>query len=327
MINKARLICLTILLFLLVTPTVSVAASENVRVAYPTMSTSVFYLIIAQKEGYFREEGLNVELLNIRGEIAIKTALAGEVDLFTNAGSALAGAVRGVPLKILTVIQDRPSWELVVQPHIKSIEQLKGTTLAVMSPEGSLAVVTRKILQKHGIDPGKDVNLIVMGGDDVRLMAMKGKAVSATLLSPTTNLVAQKDGFKSLAKSADYVSFLQGGLATTDDKIKRNPEKIAKFLRAGHKGHHFFLSKREPSISYMMDILKLKDRELATHIYDIEAKGMLRDGVTDEKVLQGFIEDMKKTTKVNREIKVTDIFDFRFIRKVNEELKASGWRP
>ena len=323
---KLKSICLGIVTFLLFSAGSSTAV-ENIRLAYPTMSTSVFYLMIAQKEGYYKEEALNVELLNIRGEIAIKTALAGEVDLFTNAGSALAGAVRGVPLKILTVIQDKPSWELVVQPNIKSIEQLKGTTIGVMSPEGSLAVVTRKMLQKHGIDPAKDVTLIVMGGDDVRFMAMKGKAISATLLSPATNLMAQKDGFNTLASSADYVSFLQGGLATTDDKIKRNPEKIAKFLRASHKGHHYFLSKRDQSVNYMMDILRLKDRELATRIYDIEAKGMLRDGVTDEKVLQGFIEDMRKTTKVTREFKVSDIFDFRFIRKVNDELKAAGWKP
>ncbi|MGH7774936.1 MAG: ABC transporter substrate-binding protein [Candidatus Binatia bacterium] len=302
-------------------------ALENVRVAYPTMGTGVFYQVVAQKEGYYKEEGLNVELLNVRGEIAIKTALAGEVDLFTNAGSALAGAVRGVPLKVLTVIQDKPSWELIVQPQIKSIAQLKGTTIGIMSPEGSLAVVTREILRKNGIDPAKDVNLIVMGGEDVRFMAMKGKAISGTLLAPTSNVRAQKEGFLSLAKASDYTVFLQGGLATTDDRIKRSPEKIGKFLRASHKGHHYFLTKREQSITYMMEILRLKDRELASLIYDIESKSMLREGVTSEKVLQGFIDDMKKTTGVKREIAVTDIFDFRLIRKVNEDLKASGWKP
>ena len=61
------------------------------------MNTSVFALVIAQKEGYFKEEGLNVELLSIRGEIAIRTTLAGEVDYFTNAGSALAAAVEVSP--------------------------------------------------------------------------------------------------------------------------------------------------------------------------------------------------------------------------------------
>ena len=83
-------------------------AIENLRVAYPSLNTSVFALIIAQKEGYMKEEGLHLELLSVRGEIAIRTTLAGDVDFFTNAGSALAAAVRGVPVKLVTVFQDKP---------------------------------------------------------------------------------------------------------------------------------------------------------------------------------------------------------------------------
>ena len=101
-------------------------AIDNLRVAYPSMNTSVFALVIAQKEGYFKEEGLNIELLSIRGEIAIRTTLAGEVDFFTNAGSALAAAVRGVPVRLVTVFQDKPGWDLIAEPDIKSIAQLRG---------------------------------------------------------------------------------------------------------------------------------------------------------------------------------------------------------
>jgi len=80
--TRSVLIC-ALLLFVTVQRS---PAIDNLRVAYPSMSTSVFALVIAQKEGYFKEEGLNVELLSIRGEIAIRTTLAGEVDFFTNAG-------------------------------------------------------------------------------------------------------------------------------------------------------------------------------------------------------------------------------------------------
>jgi ABC-type nitrate/sulfonate/bicarbonate transport system substrate-binding protein len=302
-------------------------AVENIRVAYPSMSSSVFYLIIAQKEGYFREESLNVEMLSIRGEIAIRTALAGEVDFFTNAGSALAGAVRGVPVKILTVTQDRPGWDLIAIPEIKSIKQLRGTTIGIMSPEGSLAVVTREILRKNGMDPAKDANLVVMGGDDVRYPALKGKAIQATLMNTTTSLRAQREGFSKLTSAAEYGAFLQGGLAAADDKIKQNPAKVARFIRAALKGLNFLVTKREATIKYMMETLRLKDRDLTAAIYDAESTLILREGFTDEKILQSFIEDMKKTTKVQKNIRVGDIFDLSFVRKANEELKASGWRP
>jgi NitT/TauT family transport system substrate-binding protein len=302
-------------------------AIENVRVAYPSMGTSVFCLIIAQKEGYLKEEGLDAQLLSIRGEIAIRTTLAGEVDFFTNAGSALAAAVRGVPVKIVTVFQDRPSWDLIAQPDIKSVAQLRGKNIGIMSPEGSLAVVAREILRKNGMDPGKDVNLVVMGGDEVRFPALQTKSIQATLFSTGMSLKAQKEGFTKLAMAGDYANLIEGGLATSNDRIKQSPEKMFRFIRAALKGLNFFVVKREQSIKYMTDALRMNDRELVNAIYDVQSKLVLRDGFTNDKVLESMIEEMKKTTKVQRDIKISDIFDLTFVKKANEELKTSGWKP
>src|SRR5206468_1659213 len=232
MLTRSVLICA---LFLFITVKRS-SAIDNLLVAYPSMNTSVFALVIAQKEGYYKEEGLNVEILSIRGEIAIRTALAGEVDFFTNAGSALAAAVRGVPVKIIAVTQDTPSWDLIATPQIKSIAQLHGAIIGIMSPEGSLAVVTIEILRKNGIDPVKDAKLIVMGGDDVRYPALKGNAIQATLMNPTTSIRAQREGLTKLASAGDYVKFIQGGLVTTQEKISKEPAKVSKFVRASLKG-------------------------------------------------------------------------------------------
>src|SRR5499426_347797 len=317
------LVCLMVSLFA-VEPS---RAVENVRVAYPSMGTSVFCLIIAQKEGYLKEEGLDAQLLSIRGEIAIRTTLAGEVDFFTNAGSALAAAVRGVPVKIVTVFQDRPSWDLIAQPDIKSVAQLRGKNIGIMSPEGSLAVVAREILRKNGMDPGKDVNLVVMGGDEVRFPALQTKSIQATLFSTGMSLKAQKEGFTKLAMAGDYANLIEGGLATSNDRIKQSPEKMFRFIRAALNGLNFFVVKREQSIKYMTDALRLKDHELVNAIYDIQSKLVLRDGFTDDKVLQSMIEEMKRTTKVQRDIKISDIFDLTFVKKANEELKTSGWKP
>jgi len=302
-------------------------AIDNLRVAYPSMNTSVFALVIAQKEGYFKEEGLNVELLSIRGEIAIRTTLAGEVDFFTNAGSALAAAVRNVPVKLITVFQDKPSWDLIAQPEIKSVAQLRGKNIAVMSPEGSLAVVAREMLRKNGLDPTKDVNLVTMGGDEVRFPALQTKSIQATLFNTAMSIKAQKEGFSKLGNASEYANLIEGGLATTHDKIKQNPEKIFRFVRGALKGLNYYVTKREPAIKYMMDGLRMKDRELVSLIYDIQIPLVLREGFSDDKLLQSMIDDMKRTTKVQREIKVADIFDLTFVKKANGELKSSGWKP
>lgn len=301
--------------------------AETVRVAYASINPSVYCLIIAEKEGYFKEEGIRLELLSIRGEIAIRTALAGEIYFFTNAGSALAGAVRGVPVKILTIFQDKPAWDLIAQSEIKSIAQLRGSNIAVMSPEGSLAMVAREILRQNGIDPAKDVNLVTMGGDSIRFPALQTKAIQATLFNSSMSIRAQKNGFTKLASAGDYAKIIQGGLAAATDKIKENPKTIFPFIRASLKGIRFFLSKREPAIKHMMEALRMTDRDLANAIYDTESKLVLRDGFSDDKSLQVMIDEMKKTTKVKRDVKVADVFDFSVVKKANEELLTSGWKP
>jgi ABC-type nitrate/sulfonate/bicarbonate transport system substrate-binding protein len=253
--------------------------------------------------------------------------LAGEVDFFTNAGSALAAAVRAVPVKIVTVFQDKPSWDLIAQPDIKSISQLRGKNVGIMSPEGSLAIVAREMLKRNGIDPGKDVNLVVMGGDSIRFPALQTGSIHATLFNTGMSIQAQKEGFRKLAAASDYANLIEGGLATASDKIKQNPDKIFRFIRAALKGLHHFVSKRESAIKYMMEGLRIKERELAEAIYDLQAKLILPEGYTDDKVLQTMIDEMKKTTKVQRDIKTGDIFDLSFVKKANEELKTAGWKP
>jgi NitT/TauT family transport system substrate-binding protein len=308
-------------------PAGAARAAENIRVAYPSLNTSVYCVIVAQNEGYLKEEGLDLQLLSIRGEIAIRSALAGEIDYFTNAGSALAAAVRNVPVKIVTVFQDKPGWDLIALPGIKSIQQLRGGTIGVMSPEGSLAVVARQILRQHGLEPGKDVNLVTMGGDGVRLPALQAKAIQATLFNTGMSLRAQKEGFTKLAAAADYASVIEGGLAAANDRIKQNPDKIYRFVRASLKGLQFFVSKREAALKIMIEQSRMTDRALANAIYDIQTKLTLRTGFSDDKTLQTMINDMIKTTKVQRDMKVSDVFDLSFVKKVNDDLKASGWTP
>ena len=307
----------------------STHAIDNVRVATASLtSPSVLYLLVAQKEGYFKNEGLNVEILNIRGELAAKITVVGEIDFFTQGFSGLNAAVRGLPLKILLVADEKPDWDFIAQPQIKSFAQLKGAAVGILSIGGTVAVVTREILRRNNLDPAKDVNLLVMGGNDMRFISLKGKVIQATLLDAANSYRAQKEGFNKLAAAGDYVSeYMSGAVVTSAERIKQAPDKIARFMTAALKGYVFFATRREASINYMMQFLKTKDREAVSAIYDASVKVMTRDGTVEEKVLQAVVDDAQRSAGVKKEIRSADYFDFSFLRKAREQLKASGWRP
>lgn len=328
MIKKISCCIVVLLLALAITDRVSLA-QEKVRVATASLtSPSVAYLLVALREGFFKGEGLQVEIINIRGELAVKTAVAGEVSFFTQSGSSLAAAVRGISVKILAVVEDKPPWELIAQPQIKSFAQLKGGTIGVLSLEGSVAIVTQQMLRSNGIDPAKDVTLMAMGSNEFRLVSLRGKVIQATLLDPVNSYRAQKDGFTKLASASEYVSsYLGGGIVVGDEKVRPPPDKIVRFLRAALKGLQFYRNRREATIAHMADFLKMKDAEAVGAIYESSLRVLTRDGTIEEKSAQNLIEDMKKVTGVKRDIRAGEIFDFSLMRRAQEDLKASGWRP
>ena len=304
-------------------------AADNIRVATASMtSPSVLYLLIAQKEGYFKAEGLNVEIINMRGEIAAKIAAAGEIDFFTQGFSGLAAAVRGVPLKILFAVDEKPDWDFIAQPQIKSFGQLKGGTVGILSFGGTVAVVTRDMLRKNSLDPAKDVQLMVMGGNDMRFMSLRGKVIQATLLDAANSYRAQKEGFTKLAAASDYVNhYFSGGVVTPHDKIRQSPDMIARFMVGALKGYRFFSLRKDASVGYLMEFLKTKDREATAAIYDASMRVITRDGTLDEKILESVIDDAKQAAGVKKEFRPGDFFDFSFARKAADRLKAVGWKP
>lgn len=304
-------------------------AVDNIRVATASMtSSSVIYLLIAQREGYFKSEGLNVEIINMRGEIAAKIATSGDVDFFTQGLSGLTAAVRGLPLKILMVVEQKPSWDFVAQPNIKTFAQLKGGTIGILSFEGTVAQATRELLRRNNLDPGKDVQLMVMGGNDMRYMSLKGKAIQATLLDAANSYRARKEGFQVLAAAGDYVTnYFNSAVVAPQETLRQSPDKVRRFMTAALKGYLFFLNRRDGSVQHMMEILKAKDRDAVAAIYDANVKVVSRDGSADEKMLEAVIEDAKRSTGVKKELRVADLFDFSFLRKAQSQLNGSGWRP
>jgi hypothetical protein len=161
----------------------------------------------------------------------------------------------------------------------------------------------------------------------LNLEILKSKTQVRKLICSEMSLQAQKEGFTKLGSAGDYANLIEGGLAASNEKIKQNPEKIFRFIRAALKGINFFVSKKEPALKYMMDAVRMTDRELANSIYDIQSKLILREGSTEDEVLQSMIDAMKKTTKVQRDIKVSDVFNLSFVKKAGEELKTTGWKP
>src|SRR6266498_2337811 len=117
-----------------------------VRIGYVSRSILDMPFIIARDRGYFREEGLEPELIFIKAAQTIPAMLAGGIDFGTATGTGISAAVNGVDVRLIFAMSDKPSFDLISVPSITSVQQLRGKKLG-SSGVGSLAeILARQIL-------------------------------------------------------------------------------------------------------------------------------------------------------------------------------------
>jgi ABC-type nitrate/sulfonate/bicarbonate transport system substrate-binding protein len=119
--------------------------------------------------------------------------LGGSVDYTSAAGSIIAGAARGVPVRLILVVNTKPQFDLVGQPDLKSVSQLKGKIVGISSRGGAVDILTQTILAQHGVTPNKDATLIVIGSPEELETALRTGRIAACLLyAPRTDSLPRR---------------------------------------------------------------------------------------------------------------------------------------
>jgi NitT/TauT family transport system substrate-binding protein len=173
-------------------------AQERVKIAVSSRSIAFIDLYIAQDRGFFREEGLTAELIQVSANAATAALVSGEVDALGAVGLAARASQSGLPIKVLAVTGNRALFWLASRPEFKSIPALKGANLGITSRNGSQHLVANRLLSNGGLDPTKDVATVVIGGAPALLQALIAGSIQVTALSPPTIIVA-RDKFKILS--------------------------------------------------------------------------------------------------------------------------------
>jgi ABC-type nitrate/sulfonate/bicarbonate transport system substrate-binding protein len=296
----------------------STATAQIKKIHFSTTSIAVTELQfrIAQMKGFYREEGLDLETLLIRGSVGMQALIGGSVDYASAAGSIIAAGVRGMPVKLVLVVNSKPQFDLVGQPDVKSVPQLKGKVVGISSRGGAVDLLTQLILTQQGLTPNKDVTSIVIGTPEELATALRTGRIAACLLTPPRQLILYREGFSRLAYSGDYMTtYPSGGVGATDEKIKNNPAEVLAFVRASLRGLQYYSQHREEAIDLISKYLGVKDRFLAGEVYDLHLSRLGGFSYLDDAWMRGAIDFTKKSLGVTKEVPASQVFDFSFVEK------------
>ena len=98
----------------------------KVRMGLAARSTTSMPFFVAKERGFFREEGLDVELIVMQAIQTIQATMGNSTQFASATGSAVSSAVQGADIRVILAVTDRPSFDLLAQPSITSVQQLRG---------------------------------------------------------------------------------------------------------------------------------------------------------------------------------------------------------
>ena len=117
-LHRALLIAAAILLF---TGYSAAQNLEKVRIGMPSLSLSFIAPQVAYARGFFREEGIDAEIIRIATNIGIVAVTTKEIGYTTAVGAGLRSAVKGLPLKVVIYFNGRPLHVLGGQARTKVV--------------------------------------------------------------------------------------------------------------------------------------------------------------------------------------------------------------
>ena len=298
------------------------AQAQKITIAVSNPDMSFLSGGVAKYKGFFKEEGLDAELVQVSANVSVAALAGGNVDYNLILQSVVTGNLRGLPIKVAGILIERPNHVVVVNSKITRFTDLKGKKIAVSSFGSATDILARLTVEHFKLNPNKDVQFVAAGSGSGRLAQLEAGLVDAAVVAPPSDQVAEARGFKSLVRTRDILVFPVNGVGLHEQKLKNNRGEVKRVLRALLKANRFILDDRKGAI----DILQKWGRTslaVAEQGYASSAANYSRNLLAPREALEKVIESTKLNIDVKREVPLGDVFDFSLVREIIKELGES----
>jgi NitT/TauT family transport system substrate-binding protein len=315
----SKLYCILLTLSVLGIPGGFLAGADQARIAITNPNMSFLPSGVALKKGFFKDEGLEVEIIRMNVPTIITALVTGDIGYTLLFGSVVRGALRGMPMRALASLLDGSTHALVAKPEYKSGRELKGKTVGIGNFGGTDEVAGRMMLKSFGLDTEKDLKFIALGPDRARLAALKEGLVDVAVIAPPADALGRQMGFNVLLRAYEVFSFPFIGVGANLKTIKEKPEEVKKVVKALVRANRFIREDKEGAVRVLMEWGKV-EREHAVASYDSAWKVFSPDGNIPQEGLRMVVEQAKVELKLTREIPVNEIVDLAPLRAAQKEL-------
>ena len=274
---------------------------------------------VASYQGYFRDEGLDVEVLQMNANVSVAALAAGNIDYNLILQSVVTANLRGLPLKVAGILIERPNHKVVVHPSIQKFADLKGKKIAISSFGSLVDILARLVAAHFKLDPKNDIQFIAAGSSSARVAQLQAGVVQAAFVTPPANLKAEAAGLKTLLSVGDLFAFPVNGIGVSEQKLKNDRDEVKKITRALLRANRFILDNPKGAIKILSAWGRSKP-EVAEDAYRDNARNYSRNLMVSRATLENVIESTRWNLETKRNVGVDEVFDFSLVREILKEM-------
>ena len=312
---------LTTALFILALSIISstLAHAAPARIAYSSISAAMLPLFVAKDKNLFDKQGVEVDLTYIRG-IAIEALIANEVQFVRASPPAVVSAtLRGADLAVIANTINVPVFSLMTRADLRRPEELRGKKIGVTNLGDSPDLVLTMILDKFGLQRGRDVTVMaIRGGMPDMILAVSKGFVDGGMISAPSNLRGMKLGLRELIDSADLgVPYLNSPLSTRRAYIKSSRDTVLRVLRGYYHGVQETHNDRDGAMKILAKYTRVQEPEILAESYRIYGQKHLQKSIQVD--LEGVRQLLRTLGKETANTNPSQFVDASLIQELDKE--------
>ena len=298
---------------------------KSLRIVFVSLSwNNQLPFRIAIAKGFFKDQGLTVEQIFVRGgPTAIAALVSGNVD-FASIGGAQApirSNARGLDLQIIASLSNYTNYALLGSKEARSVEALRGKIIGVTGAGAFSDFAVRIFLKKNNLDPDKDVTLRAIGGTALRAIALERGIIAAAPFTAEDTIRLLDKGFPMIVNMNEALRIPQSIFVTRGEMLQRNTETTKRFLKAVILGMQFAKHRKKEAIQTGFAAGLSGDPDIVSRSYDLFSPGYAADLAVAQDGIQIMLDEDIRAGLVDKTFTLDRVINDRILKQAQEELR------
>jgi ABC-type nitrate/sulfonate/bicarbonate transport system substrate-binding protein len=301
---------------------------KNIRMVFVSLAwNSEIPFRAALARGFFKQQGLQVEPILIRGgPAAIAALVSGEVDYAAIGGAqaVFRSRARGLDLSIIGCTSSTTNYILLGNKQTRTIEDLRGKTIGITGAGTYSEFAVKAFLKKSNINPDKDVVLRAIGGTVLRAAAIEKGIIAAAPFSPEDGVRLIKAGYSVISNLSESLGIPQNILVSRDEVLEKYPETTKRVLKAYIQGINLAKFNKKEAIRAGYESGLQGDPDIVSAAYDLYAPGLTSDLSIATGGLQQMLDEDIRAGLLDKNFTLDRVINDRPLKIAQQELRAEG---